>query len=103
VAQQFYRQPLSYDFHAFHEAGLLAHAPGEITDCVESSGGVSFSVQTWSSEPTSLLVNGFTQEPRIQLNGKDVPIANPHQYDAGGGLLELRLQGTARIQITLTE
>ncbi len=48
-----------YDFRAFRHHGLLVHAPGPITDCQETSQGVSFRVSSWPQWESYLLINGF--------------------------------------------
>jgi hypothetical protein len=99
AALRYYRQPLAYDFHVFRKHGLLVHAPGELVEMHESSEGIAFTVKTWSKDPSSLLVNGFTKEPRLRLNGQEVPIGSPHKYQSGAGRLELELLGSVRVEI----
>jgi hypothetical protein len=96
---RYYRQPAVYDFHAFPWHGLLVHAAGELGAITENSDGVGFTVTNWSSAPISLLVNGFTNQPRVRLDGQEIQLVSPHQYQASTGRLVLRLQGTVRVEI----
>lgn len=59
-AIQMYGQDPLYDFHAFPHHGLMVHAPGPITDCQETSQGVSFSVEGWPAQPWYVLISGST-------------------------------------------
>jgi hypothetical protein len=59
-AIQMYGQDPLYDFHAFPHHGLMVHAPGPITDCQETSQGVSFSVDGWPGKPWYVLISGST-------------------------------------------
>jgi hypothetical protein len=99
TAVRYYRQPAVYDFHAFPWHRLLVHAPGELGAITENSDGLRFTVTNWSSAPASLLVNGFTNQPRVRLDGQEVQLVFPHQYQASTGRLVLRLQGTVRVEI----
>jgi len=99
TAVRYYRLPAVYDFHAFPWHGLLVHAPGELGAITENSDGLRFTVTNWSSAPASLLVNGFTNQPRVLLDGQEVQLVFPHQYQASTGRLVLRLQGTVRVEI----
>ena len=93
------RQPAVYDFHAFPWHGLLVHAAGELGAITENSDGLGFTVTNWASAAASLLVNGFTNQPRVRLDGQEIQLAFPHQYQASTGRLVLRLQGTVRVEI----
>ena len=95
---RYYRQPAAYDFHAFPWHGLLVHAAGELGAITETSGGVEFIVTNWSSAPASLMVTGFTDH-RVLLDGQQIQVVAPHQYQPSSGRLVLRLQGTVRVQI----
>ena len=98
TAVRYYRQPAVYDFHAFPWHGLLVHAAGELGAITENSDGVGFTVTNWSSAPASLLVNGFTKQPRVRLDGQEIQLVSPHQYQPSTGRLVLRLQGTVRVE-----
>jgi hypothetical protein len=99
AAVRYYQQPAVYDFHAFPWHGVLVHAAGELGAITENSDGLGFTVTNWSSSPASLMVNGFTNQPRVRLDGQEIQLVFPHQYQASTGRLVLRLQGTVRIEI----
>ncbi len=99
TAVQYYREPAVYDFHVFPGHGLLVHAPGELGAITENSGGIGFTVTNWSSAPASVSVNGFTNQPQVRLDGKDIQLVSPHQYQRDTGRLVLRLQGTVRVEV----
>jgi hypothetical protein len=98
-ALRYYGKPLAYDFHVFREHGLLVHAPGELADLSEASDGVAFTVNSWSSDPASVLVSGFVKEPRIRISGQDVPIKPPHRFEPDSGRLEIQVHRLMSIQI----
>jgi hypothetical protein len=99
AAVRYYRQPTVYDFHAFPWHGLLVHAAGELGAITESSDGLGFTVTNWSSAQASVLVNGFTNQPRVRLDGREIQLVFPHEYQASTGRLVLRLQGTVRVEV----
>jgi hypothetical protein len=99
MVARYYRQSAVYDFHAFPWHGLLVHAAGELGAITENSDGLGFTVTNWSSAPASLLVNGFTNQPRVRLDSQEIQLVFPHQYQASAGRLVLRLQGTVRVEI----
>ena len=99
AAVRYYQQPWVYEFHSFRPHGLLVHAPGALGSLTENTDGVAFTVTNWSSAPASLLVNGFLKAPRVRLNGQEIQITPPHQYDATSGRLVLRLHGTVTVEI----
>ncbi|HEY5915125.1 MAG TPA: hypothetical protein VJA21_31415 [Verrucomicrobiae bacterium] len=99
VALRFYGQPPVYDFHSFVWHGLRVFAPGQIGLISEDTNGIAFTVTNWSGAPVSVLVNGFTNQPQVRLNGQDTALVSPHQYQPGSGRLVLRVQGTVRVEI----
>jgi hypothetical protein len=99
VALRYYGLPPVYDFRSFAWHGLLVHAPGPLGELSENSDGISFTLTNWSSVPSSLLVNGFKTQPGVRLNGQQIPLAFPHQYQSSAGRLVLRVQGTVRVEI----
>ncbi len=99
VALRFYDQTAPFEFYSFREHGLRLFAPGALSEISEHAGGVSFTVMNWSSNPVSLLVNGFTNQPQVRLNGQNITLATPHQYQSAGGHLVLRVQGTVRVEL----
>ena len=78
----------------------IANTTNDVPDAItENSGGVTFTVTNWSSARASLMVNGFTNQPRVLLDGQEIQLVAPHQYQPSSGRLVLRLQGTVRVQI----
>ena len=94
-----YGAPRAYDFRSFRWHGLNVHAAGEIGAVSEKPEGVAFTVTNWSSLPCSLLVNGFTNPPRVRLNGQEIALTPPHLFQATSGRLVLRIQGTIDVEI----
>jgi hypothetical protein len=99
-AARLYGKPDMYDFMAFRRVGLMVHAPGTIRETSESAGRLTFSVQGWLDRPCYLLIVGFKQAPRVRINGRETPLAAPHQYLAETGRLILRVEGSPKIEIT---
>ena len=99
VALCYYGQPAVFDFLSFRWHGLRLFAPGHLGGVSEDSNGVAFTITNWASTSASVMVNGFTNQPRVRLNGQDIPLVSPHQYQATSGRLVLRLQGTVTVEI----
>ena len=92
-------QPALYDFRSFNGHGLRVHAAGEITDVVERTNGLRFTVSGWTSRPHWLLVNGFHHAPSVQLNGQSIDLSAPHEYHSTEGWLILRLEGRVKVRL----
>ena len=99
VALRWYGYAAAYDFYSFAWHGLRVFAPGQLGGLSEDSQKIAFTVTNWSSTASSLMVNGFTNQPRVRLNGEEISLGPPHQYDAAYGRLILRLGGTVRVEI----
>ncbi|HNU99020.1 MAG: hypothetical protein KA191_04585 [Verrucomicrobia bacterium] len=91
-------QPL-YTFAAFNRHGLLVHAPGEITAIEERTDGVRFTVNTWSARSCSVLINGLTRAPALEINGQPVGLGSPHQFLAVDGRLILQVSGSTTVNL----
>jgi len=92
-------EPPLYDFAALNRHALLVHAPGEITAIEERIDGVRFTVKGWSARSYSVLINGLTRAPALEIDGKPVGLGSPHQFLAGDGRLILQLSGTATVNL----
>ncbi len=73
-ALQMFGQDPVYDLHVFLHHALMVHAPGPITDCVETSQLVSFRVTGWPGWPWFLLIQGFPGGPFL-VNGIETTAA----------------------------
>jgi hypothetical protein len=102
-AVELYKESALYDFRVLSRHGLLVHAPGPITDIQETDQSASLRVNCWSKTLWRVLINGFSAEPSVKLNGVVTPIQAPHQYDAKSGRLVLQLTGPASIEIIAPE
>ena len=100
-ALQLFGEPPVYDWRAFLHHGLLAHSPGPITDVKEGSDRVSFRVDGWPRPPWRVLVNGFTQKPRVRLDGVEVSLTSPHQFQNAEGRLILQLKAPATVELVV--
>jgi len=98
-AIQLFNRPAVYDFHAFSTAGLLVHAPGVIRNAAEDPGRITFMVDAWPDHAYQSLIVGFKTTPRVRVNGQDVPLSQPHQFDAAAGRLVLTLTGQPVVEI----
>jgi hypothetical protein len=88
-----------YDFRALSRHALQVHAPGKITGVEERADGVKFTVSGWSKRPYWVLVNGLWQKPRLKLDGREVLLTGPYQYQAAEGRLTLQLRGPAAVEL----
>lgn len=90
------------DFHAFRGNGLvMAHAPGTIRNTSEASGKITFNVAPWTKSSYEVFVVGLKKAPNISLNGRAVALSEKYQYLPDAGWLILRVEGNARIELTL--
>jgi len=90
-----------YDFKAFRSAGILVHAPGSITEAHEEGERLSFVVKPCLDRPYYVLAVGFKSKPQVRVDGKDVTLAEPHQYMEKEGWLILRMEGRRQIEVRL--
>jgi hypothetical protein len=100
-AVRLFDRPAAYDFRAFHAHGLLVHSPGALRKVEEQADRVSFEVAAWSPNPCWLLVHGFRETPRVQINGKTVELKEPHQFQPAEGRLILSLKGPSTVELGL--
>ncbi len=100
-AVRLFNKPALYDFRALRQSGLLIHAPGAISDVKEDANSAQFKISSWREKPYFVLINGLKSAPKIRINGQDVPLAAPHQFNAEKGRLILQLQGKSAIEIAL--
>jgi hypothetical protein len=101
-AIQLFGEPAVYDFCSLRVHGLLVHAPGPITDILESSEGVSFHVSGWPKSPWYVLINGFAARPAVKFNGTETALVPPHQFQQPEGRLILRLKEPTTVEILIS-
>jgi hypothetical protein len=99
-AAHLFNQP-AYDFWSFRKNGLRVHVPGEIRRAKETTGQVSFEVETWAKTPCFVLVNGLAQEPQLAINGQRTDCSGPNRFLPKEGWLILQLTGNARVEMVL--
>lgn len=97
LALQAYGEPAVYGFHSFRKAGWRVHAPGPITEAKEGDGFVSFRASSWSASPWYILINGFTQPPRVELDGREIELKPPQVFEPDTGRLILQLDRPTRV------
>jgi hypothetical protein len=100
-AMEYFGEPTLYDYAVLRRHGLCVHAPGPISDCVETDTGASFRVSSWPKSPWQVLISGCVTQPTVKINGQAVAIQSPHQYDAKSGCLALQLTGQSTIEIVV--
>ncbi|MBI2928438.1 MAG: hypothetical protein HYY24_22440 [Verrucomicrobia bacterium] len=98
-AVRLFHESAIYDFHCFRQSGLLVHAPGELSDLVEGTDDVSFTVTPWSPRPSYVLVNGLSKAPSARFDGRTVEFGSPHEYHPAEGRLTLQIQQRTRVEI----
>jgi hypothetical protein len=100
-AVRFFNQIPVYDFWCFPKNKLLVHAPGEIARPQEKSGRLNFQVNPAFGRPCFVLINGLKHEPRLKLNGKEMPCTAPHLFEANQGQLILQIEGESEVELSL--
>ena len=90
-----------YDFRAFQHHGVFVHAPGAISEVEETSNLLRFKTQGWPSRSWRVLITGVKDRPKLRVNGRDVPLASPHQFQPQQGRLILLLGAPATIELQL--
>jgi hypothetical protein len=100
-AIHYYNRPSLYSCQPCHNAGLLIHAPGDITLLKERADQVAFRITGWARSPYELLVVGLKKRPRVRVNGQDIMRMAPNQFSEQEGRLVLQVQGSPSIQIDL--
>jgi hypothetical protein len=81
---------------------IIVHAPGEIVPTAATSNRVRFKVRAWPKEPYHVLLNGFSAPPRVKINGRLAPLAEPHAFAQETGRLILRLSGQPTLEVEVT-
>lgn len=103
LAAQAYGAPALFDFRVFRRQGLWVHAPGPIVLGFERSDAIQFQVQGWPMQPHWILVQGFTRQPQVKLNGVEVPLTAPHSFDSAAGRLVLQLDAATEVELITPE
>src|SRR5262249_14886036 len=88
-----------YNFRSFRKCGLLIHASGEILPQREDPHCVKFKVNAWPTEPYFVLVNGLTAKPKVKLDGKEIPLVPPNEFQQATGRLILRLENRPTVEV----
>jgi hypothetical protein len=99
LAAQYYGQAAPYDYRPFLRHGLIVHAPGTIEDVLEGKDGIAFTVRTWSSQPSWLLINGVRAKPGVKINGREIQLDSPHGYQPAEGRLILQIEKSPRVEV----
>jgi len=97
-AVRLYKQPEVYSFHCFRKAGLMVHAPGELTELRETGEGASFKVANCIKPSCWVLICGVKREPRVSINGSE-PDQKQVQYVKDGGWVVVSLKGDAELEV----
>ena len=98
-AIRLFRRPAIYDYHVFTASGIIAHAPGAISEPKEQPGHRSFTVRPWGDRPCRVLVVGLDTVPAVRIDATRVSLQTPHDFLKNEGCLILRIEGRARIDI----
>ena len=83
-----------YDLERLTDSGVLAHAPGAITDVAHAGGRIAFTVDGWPLEPYRVLLTRLPEKPTA-VTWRGAP-ANT-TYHADRGALEILVQGQGRV------
>jgi hypothetical protein len=81
---------------------IIVHAPGEIVPAATTSDRVRFKVHAWPGEPYFVLIHGFSAAPRVKINGRLAPLAEPHEFHEQTGRLILRPSGQPTLEVEAT-
>lgn len=100
-AAQLYTQIPLYDFLRLRQAGINVHAPGLLQPVKETAQGGAFAVRGWLEESYYVLITGLSARPEIRINGRTTSLQAPHEYEAAGGWLALKVSGHPRIEVIL--
>ena len=99
-AIRFYDRGPLYDFRCLRKAGgMLVHAPGRISDLVESADRASFKVDSWLNRPYHVLISGVRNRPQVRLNGAPIDLHESPKYAEADGRLILELSGRTTIEV----
>ena len=100
-AARLYGKAPIYDSRSLLHHRLWVHAPGLVEVLSETAGAVRLRVKGWPDGPYSVLVTGFTERPKVRLNGRDVALTAPHVYQTSQGRLVLRLSGETELELVV--
>jgi hypothetical protein len=98
-AMRYFREQSAYEFHVFRKHGLRAHVPGTLSVVDEGASGVAFNYKSWAPQPCFLLVNGFSNPPKVKIDGRPIELQYPHSYSPADGHMIVRLDKDAFIEI----
>ncbi len=90
---------LAYDYLALRERGVSLHAPGRIKNLKESENSLSFEVAPWKKDPSWLLVSGLKTRPKVLLNGVEIQVTPPHEWNHIEGWLTVQIQGATTVEL----
>lgn len=90
-----------YDYRVLQSSGLVVHAAGALTVQSDTKSRVRLQVKPWLKRPCYLLVNGFSRQPQVRLNGNLATLTTPHQYLSDGGNLILQVVGDTTVELIL--
>ena len=100
-AIRLFHKPALYDFRVFRSTDLMVHAPGSLTNLLDKPGEAAFKVEAWPDQPYEVLIVGLKGEPRVRVDGKDLPLTAPQQYFPETGRLVLHLAGRPHVEISI--
>jgi hypothetical protein len=55
----------------------------------------------WPKEASYILINGFTRQPAVRINGAAIPLQAPHLFQGVEGRLILQLTKPSQIELTV--
>jgi hypothetical protein len=93
--------PKIYDFRSLLHHGLYIHSPGPIDKLEETPTAISFTANVWPKRASYILINGFTRQPTVRINGAAVPFQAPHLFQGVEGRLILQLTKPSQIEVTV--
>jgi hypothetical protein len=113
-AVRLYKRTNLYGFHAFRQNGWYVHVPGAVAEPREGKGQCTFRVESWRQGPFYVLVSGVRGgAPTVRCDGQPLALLDkpavaprdgtPHRYTAESGLLVLKLERNAVLEITGAE
>jgi hypothetical protein len=102
-AVRFYDKGTIYDSRVLRagQDRIIVHAPGEIVPAVAAADHVKFRVHAWPGGSYFILLNVFSAAPRVKINGRLAPLAEPHEFQKETGRLMLKLTGQPTVEVNL--
>jgi len=98
-AVNYYTQIPLYDFRRFAKMGLNVHAPGRIQKQKDGARFATFRVQGWPAQPYYVLLSGLPSKPRVRINGRELLMEPPHEWNEGARWMAVQVQGWANIEV----